>query len=145
MALSFMLSFSLKSFGNISNYSTVSCNEFDWFHQPENQRDCWKQSLCTKCLTKSSGLKVGGLKSLGFSKFFAKMYKFLTAIWMRTANFGPLSWEQPHTPSVNHCLYIFGSRVTGSHVVGLGPYAWQSVSWDRNREPSHSYYNALTH
>ena len=66
MALSFMLPFSLKSFGNIWNYSTVSFNQFDWFHQPENQRDCWKQSPRTKCLTKSSGVKVGGLKSSGF-------------------------------------------------------------------------------
>ena len=66
MALSFMLPFLLKSFGNISNYSTVSCNQFDWFHQSENQRDCWKQSLRIKYLTKSSGVKVGSLKSLGF-------------------------------------------------------------------------------
>ena len=58
--------FSLKSFWNISNYSSVSCNQYDWFDQPENQRDCWKQSLFTKCLTNSSGVKVGGLKSLGF-------------------------------------------------------------------------------
>ena len=64
---------------------------------------------------------------------------------MPTAKFGPLSWEQPHTPSVNHCLYIFGPSVTGSRVVGLGPYAWPSVSWGLNQEPSDSYYNALTY
>ena len=98
-----------------------------------------------KCLTKSSGVKVGGLKGLGFLKKFAKMYNFLTAIWLPTAKFGPLSWEQPHTPNVNYCLYIFGPRVTGSRVVGLGPYVWPNVSWGLNREPSDSYYNSLTH
>ena len=73
------------------------------------------------------------------------MYNFLTAIWLPTAKFGPLSWEQPHTPNVNYCLYIFGPRVTGSRVVGLGPYVWPNVSWGLNREPSDSYYNSLTH
>ena len=26
------------------------------------------------------------------------MYNFLTAIWLSTAKFGPLLWEQPHKP-----------------------------------------------
>ena len=73
------------------------------------------------------------------------MYNFLTAIWLPTVKIGPLSWKQTHTPCVNDCLYIFGSRVTGGRVVGLGPYVWPSVSWGLNREPSDSYYNALTH
>ena len=49
------------------------------------------------------------------------MYDFLTAIWLPTVKFGPLSWEQSHTPDVNHCLCIFHRRVTRSHVVGFEP------------------------
>ena len=49
------------------------------------------------------------------------MCNFLTAIWLTTAKFGPLSWEQPHTPDVNDCLGIFDPGVKESRIAGLGP------------------------
>ena len=73
------------------------------------------------------------------------MYNFLTAIWMSTAKFGHYHGSSLTHPSVNHCLCIFGPWVSGSRVVGFGPYTWPSVSWGLNREPSDSYYDALTH
>ena len=42
-------------------------------------------------------------------------------------------------------FYIFDPKVTGSLVTGLGPWARPSAEWGLNREPSDSYYNALTH
>ena len=67
MSLLFTLSFLLKSFENISSCSIFYCDQFGWFHQPENHRDCWKQSLRAKYLGKSSGVEVVCLKCpLGF-------------------------------------------------------------------------------
>ena len=46
----------------------------------------------------------------------------LTAIWLPTANFEPLSRGQLHSPDVNHCIFtFFGPKVTGSLETRSGP------------------------
>ena len=48
-------------------------------------------------------------------------------------------------PMLITAFYIFDPKVTGSLVPRLGPEARPSAQWGLNREPSNSYYNALTH